>query len=96
MSKSDLAKLVISIVIDLLDFTVGRMFGFGLLFDAMSVAIAVYFWGPTGLFALWELADPSEQVDGFVPTLTLIALSQLGRNKEKSAPRKREADKLKA
>ncbi len=33
--RSDMAKLVVAIVLDILDFTVGRLPGFELVFDAV-------------------------------------------------------------
>ena len=60
-----------------------------MVFDVALAAIAYIMWGPVGLVQLWEVADPSEQIDGFVPTMTLIALSQLGRRKKKSIPDER-------
>ena len=80
---SNRAKLVIAIIFDILDFTVGRIPGFELIFDAGLGVLAVLLWGWPGLLAFWEIADPTGQVDGFVPTLTLIALSQMGRGKKK-------------
>ena len=79
-------KLFLSIALDLVDFTLGRAFGVGMVGDFALGVIAVLLWGPAGLAAFWELLDPSEQIDGFVPTLTLIALSQAGaREKEKDS-----------
>lgn len=86
MMKSDAAKLAISVVLDVLDFTIGRIPGFELAFDAFLAAAAVAMWGWPGLFALWEIVDPTGQADGFVPTMTLIAVSQLGKTKKKGAP----------
>jgi len=85
MSKSDFAKLLIAIVLDIIDFTVGRMLGLGMIVDAALAAVAFALWGPVGLLALWEMADPTEQIDGFVPTMTLIALSQMGKSRKKAA-----------
>ena len=81
---SNRGKLIIAIILDLLDFTIGRVPGFELAFDAALGVAAVLLWGWPGLFAFWELADPTGQADGFVPTLTLIALSQMGKGKSKS------------
>ena len=78
---SNRAKLVLALILDILDFTVGRIPGFELVFDAALGVAAVLLWGWPGLFAFWELADPTGQIDGFAPTLTLIALSQMGRSK---------------
>ena len=84
--NTDVVKLIIAIVIDIIDFTVGRILGTGMVLDLVIAIIAVVLWGPAGLVALWELADPSEQIDGFVPTMTLIALSQMGKSKKKKLP----------
>lgn len=85
MMKSDAAKLLISVVLDVLDFTIGRIPGFELAFDAFLAAAAVAMWGWPGLFALWEIVDPTGQADAFVPTMTLIALSQMGKARKKAA-----------
>lgn len=82
---SDRAKLILAIILDILDFTLGRIPGFELLFDAVLGVTAVLLWGWPGLFAFWEIADPTGQIDAFAPTLTLIALSQMGKGKKKSA-----------
>lgn len=82
--RSDMAKLVLAVVLDVLDFTVGRIPGFEMVVDAALGIAAVALWGWAGIFAFWELADPTGQADGFVPTLTLIALSQMGKGKNKS------------
>ena len=81
--RSDVAKLVIAVVLDILDFTIGRIPGFEMIVDAVLGVAAVLLFGWAGLFAFWELADPTGQIDGFAPTLTLIALSQMGRGKNK-------------
>ena len=82
----NVAKLIVSVVLDILDFTIGRVPGFELVFDVILGVAAVAMWGWPGLIAFWEVADPTGQVDAFAPTLTLIALSQMGRGKKK-APR---------
>jgi hypothetical protein len=81
MTKADLAKLFLAVVLDILDFTIGRVPGFEIAFDAFLGVAAVAMWGWPGIFAFWELADPTGQIDGFVPTMTLIALGQIGRKK---------------
>ena len=85
MMKSDVAKLLISVVLDVLDRTIGRIPGLGMALGAFLAAAAVAMWGWAGLFALWEIADPTGQADAFVPTMTLIAISQLGKAKKKRA-----------
>ncbi len=84
-----MAKLVIAVILDVLDFTIGRIPGFELAFDAVLGVVAVALWGWAGLFAFWEIADPTGQIDGFAPTLTLIALSQMGRGRKHSGPEDR-------
>jgi len=79
-------KLLIAVVLDVLDFTIGRVPGFELAFDIMLGVAAVALWGRPGLIAFWEIGDPTGQIDGFVPTLTLIALSQMGKNKKSAHP----------
>ena len=87
--RADVAKLIVAILLDLADFTIGRMGilipGFEMGFDAVLGVAAVALWGWPGLIAFWELADPTGQADGFVPTLTLIALSQMGKGRQKRA-----------
>ncbi|MBT8471056.1 MAG: hypothetical protein HKN14_03715 [Marinicaulis sp.] len=80
----NIAKLIVAIVLDILDFTVGRIPGFEFVFDVVMGVAAVILFGWAGLFAFWELGDPTGQVDGFIPTLTLIALSQLNKGGKKS------------
>lgn len=86
--RVDMAKLIIAVVLDLADFTIGRLGiiipGFELGFDAVLGVAAVALWGWPGLIAFWEIADPTGQADAFVPTLTLIALSQMGKGKKKT------------
>ena len=85
--RADMAKLMIAIILDLADFTIGRagiiIPGFEIGFDAVLGVAAVALWGWPGLFAFWELADPTGQADAFVPTMTLIALSQMGKGRKK-------------
>ena len=81
--RADVAKLAIAVLLDILDFTVGRIPGFEIGFDLLLGLVAVALWGWPGLFAFWELADPTGQIDGFAPTMTLIALSQMGRGKRR-------------
>ncbi len=79
------AKLAAAIVLDILDFTIGRIPGFEIAFDIILGVAAVAMWGLPGLIAFWEVGDPTGQIDGFVPTLTLIALSQMGKGSKRSA-----------
>ena len=75
--KPATAKLLIAIALDILDFTIGRVPGSEVIVDIALGVAAVAMFGWAGLFAFWELIDPTGQIDGFAPTLTLIALSQM-------------------
>lgn len=69
------AKLAVCILYDLFDCTVGRlMFATPFLGEILGVALGCALFGPSGLFYALEALDPSEQLDGFIPTATLIAL----------------------
>lgn len=80
--KSDVAKLALAVLLDILDFSILAMLpGTGIAVDLIFGAIAFVLWGPVGLLAFWEALNPIEPLDGFVPTMTLIALSQMGKKK---------------
>jgi hypothetical protein len=84
--KSDIAKLILAVLLDVLDFSLGRLIGAGTVIDLIFGAIALVLWGPVGLIAFWEALDVTDQFDGFVPTMTLIAISQLrGKRRKKIA-----------
>lgn len=68
-------RLAISILIDILNATVGHIpFVIGEAQDGISAGALFVLWGPVGLISLWELGDPTEIIDGLIPTATLIAL----------------------
>lgn len=67
-------RLALSIIIDLADFTLGRIPIFGSVTEGVGTIVLFVLWGPAGLANLWELADWTEQADAFVPSATLIAL----------------------
>ncbi len=81
--NADMAKLALAVILDIVDFTIGRIPGLESVVDAALGVVAVGLWGWAGLFAFWELADPTGQIDGFAPTMTLIALSQMGKGKKR-------------
>lgn len=68
-------KLGICILLDMADFFIGRLLGFGIVFDIGCALIATALWGRKGLWAFWEVFDITEQIDAFIPTCTLIALA---------------------
>lgn len=67
-------RLAISVAIDLVDFSFGRIPGLGSLEEGAGSVVLFVLWGWPGLLYLGELADPTDQIDGFLPTATLIAL----------------------
>jgi hypothetical protein len=67
-------RLAFSVVIDLFDLTLGRVPIFGSVTEGVGTVVLMAMWGPVGLVNLAELLDFTDQVDGFIPTATLIAL----------------------
>lgn len=68
-------RLAISVAIDLADFTFGRLL-FLLPWEEGVGAIALFaLWGWPGLLYVGEIVEPSEQIDAFLPSATLIALA---------------------
>lgn len=70
-------KLVIAVILDVADFVIGRVIGFGTLFDAVLTAAGVAMFGWKGFLQAFEMVDVTDQIDGFIPTLTLLALAEL-------------------
>lgn len=68
------ARLALSVVIDLMDFTVGRIPLLGSVEDGVGGVVLTMLWGRAGLAYFWELFDITDQIDGFIPTATLIGL----------------------
>jgi hypothetical protein len=67
-------RLAFSVVIDIFDFTLGRIPIFGAVTEGVGTVVLYALWGPAGLVNLLELFDFTEQADAFVPTATLVAL----------------------
>ena len=67
-------RLALSVLIDIADFTLGRIPVFGTVNDGVGTVVLVALWGPVGLTNAWELVDFTDQIDGFIPTATIIAL----------------------
>jgi hypothetical protein len=67
-------RLAFSVVIDLFDFTLGRIPVFGSATDGVGTVVMYAMWGPVGLVNLLEVIDVTEFADGFIPTSTLVAL----------------------
>lgn len=67
-------RLAFSIVIDIFDFTLGRIPMLGTATDGVGTAVMYAMWGPIGLLNILEVIDITDQIDGFIPTSTLVAL----------------------
>ncbi|MGE0046606.1 MAG: hypothetical protein AB7J28_02050 [Hyphomonadaceae bacterium] len=67
-------RFAVSLAVDLLDFTFGRIPIFGSVGEGLGGVLLTILWGPTGLLYFGELADVTDQIDGFIPSATLIAL----------------------
>jgi len=68
------AKLCVCILIDLFDMTIGR-FLIVLPFsgEIIGCVLCVPMFGWRGVLYALEALDPTEQLDGFIPTATIIA-----------------------
>jgi len=64
-------KFAVCVIYDLIDMTAGRLVPF--VGEAVGVALCCAMFGKKGLFYGLELIDITEQVDGFIPTATIIA-----------------------
>jgi hypothetical protein len=68
------AKFTFCVAADLFDMTVGRiMLGVGTFGDVGNALVMFLLWGPVGLLSVWEAVEVTEQLDGFIPTNTIIA-----------------------
>jgi hypothetical protein len=67
-------RLAASVAIDLFDMTVGRTMFIVPWEEGVGAVVLTLMWGPAGLLYLGELADFTEQFDGFIPLATLIGL----------------------
>lgn len=69
-------KLFFSILIDLFDFTIGRaLFAVPFSGELIGIFFGYLLYGPSAFYYALEALDPTEQIDGFIPTATLIALA---------------------
>ncbi|MEQ1845945.1 MAG: hypothetical protein ABL983_10285 [Nitrospira sp.] len=69
-------KLLICLTYDILDMTVGRLLiPVPFLGEVIGCAIFTPMFGKAGLLYGLEALDMTEQIDGFIPTATLIALA---------------------
>ena len=48
--------------------------GLGQLYDVIGIPLGYAMWGPIGLANAWELVDPVDAADRFVPTMVLAGV----------------------
>ncbi len=69
-------KFFVCIIYDLFDFTGGRLlFGIPFCGEIVGCVLAAAMFGSKGIWYALEALDPTEQIDGFIPTATIIALA---------------------
>lgn len=69
-------KLAVCIAYDVFDFTLGRLlFVVPFAGEIVGMALGAAMFGKTGLIYGLEALDPTEQIDGFIPAATIIALA---------------------
>ena len=74
-------KLVVCIVYDLLDFTLGRaLFPIPFLGEIIGCGLCCMMFGRAGMFYGLEAIDMTEQIDGFIPTATIIVSTPASTN----------------
>ena len=69
-----LAKFMISIAFDIADFFIGRIPIFGTVFDLVGGFLGLWLWGVPGGLQFLEILDVTDQLDGFIPTMTLAGM----------------------
>ncbi len=68
-------KIITALILDIaLDNTLGRLPALGILLDLIMAFIGSRMWGSIGWLQALELLDFTEQVDGFIPTLTIAGI----------------------
>jgi hypothetical protein len=76
-------KFLIAVVFDTIDFSLGRIPILGTVVDIVGTALSLWLWGPIGLIAGWEIGDFTDQVDGFVPSVTILGIVKFIEDKVK-------------
>lgn len=77
MKKQNIIKLIVSICFDVLDFFIGRIPILGTFFDIAGTILGYSLWGKAGLLQGLEIIDITDQLDSFIPTLTIIGLYKI-------------------
>ena len=69
-------KFAVCVAVDLFDFTIGRLlFPVPLVGEIIGCVICASMFGWGGVWYGLEAIDFTEQLDGFIPTATIIALA---------------------
>jgi hypothetical protein len=69
------AKLIVCIAYDFFDMTVGRLlFPIPFLGEIIGCGLCCLMFGTEGMLYGLEAIDITEQIDGFIPAATIIAL----------------------
>ncbi len=72
-----LGKLLLSLAYDSIDFFLGRIPGVGTIFDILGGFFGLWLWGIPGALQFLEVIDITDQIDGFIPTMTLAGIISL-------------------
>jgi hypothetical protein len=68
-------KLITCITYDFFDFTIGRvLFPIPFIGEVFGCLLCIWMFGLDGAIYGFEAIDVTEQIDGFVPLATIIAL----------------------
>jgi hypothetical protein len=81
-------RLGLSILIDLGDFTFGRIPILGTAENGVSGIAVTAIWGRVGLFYFLELLDLTDQINALIPSATLIGLYVGWREGHLGAPKR--------
>ena len=70
-------KFIIAIAFDVFDFFIGRIPIAGTVIDFIGGIIGLLLWGKIGALQFGELLDFTDQIDGFIPTVTISGILSL-------------------
>ena len=77
-------KMVISIIFDVVDFLTPPVIG--TVYDVVGGLLGFLLWGGKGAIAFWEVLEPTDRIDAFVPTLTIMGILSIGELREPRLP----------
>lgn len=70
-------KMLLSVAFDVMDFFFGRIPVAGTMIDIVGTIVAVWLWGGPGLIQGLEILDFTDQIDGFVPSMSIAGLLRI-------------------